>query len=146
MRSGPGDPVEIAYVAAPFAGWLAAGGIKFVVNSVRSGRWAFDLIGYGGMPSTHTAIVSTPAVLIGLREGWNTPAFSVAAALVFVVALDATSLRRQIGHHAARLNVLLRDTESYTPLRERMGHAGREVIAGLAVGLGVALSIFAVSR
>jgi uncharacterized protein len=137
--------VEIAYLVAPVAGWLAAGSTKFLVNCARSGRLAFDQIGYGGMPSTHSSIVSTPAVLIGLREGWNTPVFSVAAALVLIVALDATSLRRQIGVHASLLNVLAARAPEWdrAPLRERMGHRRMEVLAGIAVGALIAASLHA---
>ena len=113
-----------------------------MINSVRARRFAFDLIGYGGMPSTHTAIVSTPAFLIGLREGWNSPVFSVATALAFIVVLDATSLRRQVGHHATRLNVLLDESLDHQPLRERVGHSRIEVLAGLLVGVSAASVLY----
>lgn len=128
----------LTYAVAPLAGWVSSGILKFVINSARTRRLAFDEIGYGGLPSTHTTIVSTPAFLIGLREGWDTPAFSVAAALVFIVILDATSLRRQIGHHASRINIILRDAQGHQPLRERLGHRVLEVLAGLMVGFAVA--------
>lgn len=130
--------MDLAYAVAPLVGWLASGTLKFVINSARTRRLAYDQIGYGGLPSTHTTIVSTPAFLIGLRDGWNTPAFSVAAALLFIVILDATSLRRQIGHHASRLNIILRDAPGHLPLRERMGHRVVEVLVALIVGFAIA--------
>ncbi|HEX7049745.1 MAG TPA: divergent PAP2 family protein, partial [Longimicrobiales bacterium] len=95
-----------AYIIAPFFGWLVAGGLKFVINSLRKRAPAWDQIGYGGMPSTHSAIVGTTAALIGLREGWSTPVFSIAATVAFIVVLDAATLRRQVGAHARAINSL----------------------------------------
>ncbi|MBW3629128.1 MAG: divergent PAP2 family protein [Gemmatimonadetes bacterium] len=129
----------MAYVVAPLAGWLMAGSLKFVVNSMRSRRLAWDLIGYGGMPSTHTAIVTTTTFLVGLKEGWATPVFSLAATLGFIVVIDALSLRRQIGAHAAALNLLRRGEPAYIPLRERLGHHRLEVLGGAMVGFVAAL-------
>ena len=126
-------------MVAPLVGWLMAGSLKFVINSVRSRRLAWDLIGYGGMPSTHTSIVTTTAFLVGLKEGWATPAFSIAATIAFIVVIDALSLRRQIGAHAAALNLLRRHELAYTPLRERLGHQKLEVLGGAVVGLVGAL-------
>lgn len=128
----------LAYLVAPLAGWLAAGSLKFLINSLKSRRLAWELIGYGGMPSTHSAIVGTTAFLVGMRGGWDTPAFSVAATVAFVVVIDALSLRRQIGAHAAAINMLRKDQPDQALLRERMGHRGAEVLAGLATGAIVA--------
>ncbi|GAB6043977.1 divergent PAP2 family protein [Endothiovibrio diazotrophicus] len=130
--------MDLAYATTPFLAWLAAGGSKFAINSLRAGRLAFDLIGYGGMPSNHSAIVGSTAALIALREGVGHPAFGVAVTLAFIVLLDANSLRRQIGRHAAAINHL--DPQA-PPLRERMGHSRSEIAAGLAVGVAVALLV-----
>lgn len=89
----------------PFAAWLTAGGLKFIVNSVRAGKPAFGLIGYGGLPSNHSAIVSSMAALIAFREGVSSAAFGVALTLAFIVILDASSLRKQ---WVARLGPLMR--------------------------------------
>ena len=93
-----------SYLLAPFAAWLAAGCLKFAINSLRAGKPAFGLIGYGGMPSNHSAIVSSMAALTALREGLDSAAFGVALTLAFIVMLDAASLRRQVGRHAQALN------------------------------------------
>ena len=62
------------YLVAPLVGWLVAGSLKFAINSLKLRGPAWRDVGYGGIPSTHTTIVSTTVVLIGLRDGWNTPA------------------------------------------------------------------------
>lgn len=125
-----------SYLLAPFAAWLAAGCLKFAINSLRAGKPAFGLIGYGGMPSNHSAIVSSMAALTALREGLDSAAFGVALTLAFIVMLDAASLRRQVGHHAQALNELR--PEEKARLRERMGHTPFEIAGGIAVGCAVA--------
>jgi acid phosphatase family membrane protein YuiD len=129
----------LPYPVAPLFGWFVAGSLKFVINSIRGRGLAFRHVGYGGMPSTHTSIVTTTAVLIGLREGWNTPAFAAAAALMFVVMLDAVSLRGQIGAHARALNTLLSSDPAYRNVRERIGHHWTEVLGGVLVGSACAI-------
>jgi acid phosphatase family membrane protein YuiD len=78
------------------------------------------------------------AALIALKEGIGHPAFGVALALAFVVLLDASSLRRQVGRHAAALNKLSGGAPDHQAFRERMGHTWLEITAGVAVGIAVA--------
>lgn len=124
---------DYSYVITPLLAWLLAGCSKFAINSLRARRLAFDLIGYGGMPSNHSAIVSSMAMLIALREGVAHPAFGVAVTLAFIVMLDASSLRRQVGLHAQAINAL--SSPPGNGLRERMGHTRSEIAAGLLVGV-----------
>jgi hypothetical protein len=127
--------MDLTYLLTPFFAWLVAGVTKFIINCVREKRLAFDLIGYGGMPSNHSAIVSSVAAIVALREGIDHPAFVVALGLAFVVMLDANSLRRQVGRHAEQINLLNRRVEIESlVLRERMGHSRLEILAGILVG------------
>ncbi|MEO3715578.1 divergent PAP2 family protein [Roseateles flavus] len=134
--------MDLSYLVTPFLAWLVAGSLKFLINSIRARRWAFGLIGYGGLPSNHSAIVSSTAVLIALREGLGHPAFGVALTLAFVVMMDARSLRRQVGRQAEAINRLAGEAAGHEPLRTRMGHSGLEIVAGVATGAGVALLVF----
>ncbi|MBA4018978.1 MAG: acid phosphatase [Pirellula sp.] len=120
------------FVLAPFVSWLCSGLLKFLINSVRARSFAFSEIGYGGFPSTHTAIVTAPAATIAFRESVAHPAFAVAMALVMIVILDAMSLRRRIGEHASLLNLL---SDRHNRLRERLGHRPHEVVGGICVGI-----------
>lgn len=137
MRSGRTEMKDYSYLITPFLAWLVAGSCKFVINSLKAGKPAFGLIGYGGLPSNHSAIVGSMAALIALREGIGHPAFGVAVTLAFIVVLDANSLRRQIGLQARAINEL-RDSREKGALRERMGHSRTEILAGLLVGSLVA--------
>jgi acid phosphatase family membrane protein YuiD len=129
---------EFVYLATPFLAWLVAGCLKFLINCIRAKRLAFDLIGYGGLPSNHSAIVSSIAALIAFRDGIHTPVFGVAIALAFIVILDASSLRRQVGKQASAVNLLNQKVGlNEALLRERMGHTRIEILAGVLVGISI---------
>lgn len=133
--------MDYSYLVTPLLAWLVAGSLKFLVNSARAGRLAFDLVGYGGLPSTHCAVVASTATLIALREGLAHPAFGLALTLLIIVVLDAGSLRRQVGHHASALNRLLSSNPQHKRLRERMGHSHIEVAAVVITGCLVAVVV-----
>lgn len=131
--------MDYIYLVTPFVAWLVAGVTKFVINSIKAKQLVFGLIGYGGLPSNHSAIVSSMAMLIALMEGITHPAFGVAVTLAFIVMMDANSLRRQVGKHAQAINEV---RQSETPLRERMGHTKVEIVAGIVTGCVVAYAMF----
>lgn len=134
-----GLTMDLSYALTPFLAWFAAGTIKFAINSIKARRMALGLIGYGGLPSNHSAIVTSMAALIAFKQGINYPAFGVAVTLAFIVMLDANSLRRQIGKHAAAINKLASESDrNHHVLRERVGHTRLEIGAGVLVGVAVA--------
>ena len=140
--------MDIAYLVTPLVTWTTVGPIKFLINSVKARKWAFNLVGNGGFPSNHSAVVSSMATLIALREGIGHPAFGVAVTLCFIVIIDANSLRQHVGKQAAAINRLAKDSPgqgSHTWLRERMGHTLVEIAGGLCTGIimgHVAYAIF----
>ena len=113
--------MDLSYALTPFLAWLVAGVLKFLVNSLRAGKLAFGLIGYGGLPSNHSAIVSSTAALIAFKEGLAHPAFGVAVTLA--------------------INALVPNSPERPWLRERMGHTRLEIAAGIAVGIAVATAV-----
>jgi len=136
--------MEIIYLVTPVLTWMVVGPIKFLISSVRLRRWAFDLVGNGGFPSNHSAVVSSMATLIALREGMGHPAFGVAVTLAFIVMIDANSLRQHVGRHAVALNRLHDGKEEYVVLRERMGHTRIEIAGGVLTGVAMGFLINAV--
>jgi acid phosphatase family membrane protein YuiD len=140
--------MDIAYLVTPLVTWITVGPIKFLINSVKARKWAFNLVGNGGFPSNHSAVVSSMATLIALREGIGHPAFGVAVTLCFIVIIDANSLRQHVGKQAAAINRLAKDDagqgKEHTWLRERMGHTLVEIAGGLTTGIIIGHIIHAV--
>lgn len=130
--------MDYSYAVTPFLAWLIAGVAKFITNSIKAKQLAFGLIGYGGLPSNHSAIVSSMAALVAFKEGIEHPAFGVAITLAFIVMLDAGGLRRQVGRHAVAINKLSVPEQGPQMLRERVGHTPAEILAGVVVGISVA--------
>ncbi len=133
--------MDYSYALTPFITWLITGVIKFLINCIKTKAFAFSLIGYGGFPSNHSAIVSSMASLIAFKDGLFNPQFGVAITFAFITILDARSLRFQIGQHAKVINELSKFKQPYVNLRERIGHSDLEIVAGIAVGFIVAYAL-----
>lgn len=134
--------MDFAYLVTPFLTWIVVGPIKFLINSARKRRWAFDLVGNGGFPSNHSSVVVSMATLIALREGIGHPAFGVAVTLAFIVMIDANSLRQHVGRQAAAINRLAVGKDPLPALRERMGHTLVEIAGGIVTGTLVGYAVF----
>ncbi len=134
--------MDISYLITPIVTWMVVGPIKFLINSARQRRWAFNLVGNGGFPSNHSAVTTSMATLIALREGMDSGAFGVACALAFIVMVDANSLRQHVGRQAAAINRLAGNASDHTTLRERMGHTLVEITGGVATGIAVGHALY----
>ncbi|MBC3864296.1 divergent PAP2 family protein [Undibacterium jejuense] len=129
------------YLITPILAWVVAGTIKLIVNCLHQRRIAFELIGYGGFPSTHSTIVSSSVAQIALQTGITSPLTGLAFTLAFIVLLDAHSLRGQIGKHAVELNCLNRKIPGSPILRERIGHSKAEIATGVLLGCLLAVIV-----
>lgn len=134
--------MDFTYLLTPFLTWLVVGPIKFLINSARQRRWAFNLVGNGGFPSNHSSVVTSMATLIALREGMDHPAFGVAVTLAFIVMIDANSLRQHVGRQAGAINRLAVDVTGHQILRERMGHTLVEICGGIVTGIGMGFLVY----
>ena len=124
--------MTLIYFLSPFVGYLIAGSIKLCINVIINKKFSLNLIGMGGMPSTHTSVVSSPLTLAIIHEGIDQPLVGIGGALLVIVIIDAMDLRRKIGNHAVLINKL---TKNHDKLRERTGHNFIEVIGGLLTGI-----------
>lgn len=126
-----------------FIGWACSQILKPFTFMIVNKR--FDIsrfTGDGGMPSSHSAIVTSVAVATGLRCGWDSPVFAIAAALAVIVMHDARGVRQETGKQARVINNLVELLESMgngdlTPeetLKEFVGHTGRQVFCGALLG------------
>lgn len=131
-------------IAAVLA-WAVAQGLKMPIEYARTRRWNWVLLlRAGGMPSSHSSLVTALAHGIGLSVGYDSAMFALAVVVAMVVIYDATGIRRQSGLQAEAINVLVRDLLKGHPmrhekqLREVLGHSPLEAIVGLCLGLAVA--------
>ena len=141
------NALEAFFSNGVLAWGLAACGIaqlsKLLIELVVHRRWNPKvLVETGGMPSSHSALLTGTAAGLGWQLGFDDPLFALAAIMCFVVLYDASGVRRAAGLTAARVNSLdeaVAQDESQKPLKENLGHTKLEVLVGSVIGPLIAL-------
>ncbi len=129
-----------------FLACFLAQGIKGVVNVFQNGKLDFRaVLGSGGMPSSHSALVTALAAGVGQAEGWDSTAFAIATVFAIIVMYDATGVRQAAGKQAKLLNQIIEELFhdehhlNEERLKELLGHTPVQVFAGCALGIAVAV-------
>lgn len=126
---------------AALLGWGIAQIIKVPLEYLQTKRWNWALFfSAGGMPSSHSALVTGLGLAIGLYEGFDSVLFAIAVVIGMVVIYDATGIRFQAGKQAEIINTMINDLAAGHPLREEqlkevLGHTPLEVLGGVLLGL-----------
>lgn len=123
--------------------WVLAQLLKTLYTKIKTGKFRPDrLIGPGGMPSSHSALMCALTVTIGRVDGVTSPAFAVAFVFTCVVMYDAMGVRWHAGQHAKIINKLVEiidadehDADQHNKLKEVLGHKPVEVFVGAVLGL-----------
>jgi hypothetical protein len=124
--------------------WSVAQTLKVTLGIIKQKRFDFRwFIGSGGMPSSHAAGATALALSMGLRYGFSSAAFALAATFAIVVMFDAQGVRRATGRQAQILNKVMEDIYwqgkiKEDRLRELIGHTPIEVLVGMLLGIGIA--------
>ncbi len=141
------NPVFIACVITSILAQI----LKLPLEYIRSKEWDWSLLfSTGGMPSSHSAVVTAAAAGVGHYEGFDTPLFGLAFAIATVVIYDATNIRRQAGFHAHQINRIIKEifiekvkpAEEFEELREVLGHSPVEAFGGVLLGILVSIVIW----
>ena len=90
----------------------------------------------GGMPSSHSALITGATSGIGFELGFDNPIFALAIAVSLIVMYDASGVRKSAGIQAAEINKLSKklDPKSQVNLKETLGHTKFEVVVGSILG------------
>lgn len=128
-------------IVVPFCLWIIIQVYKFLYELVVNKKINFKrLFGAGGMPSSHSAVVCSEAVLIGRAMGFDSTMFALALTFAGVVMYDAAGVRRAAGKQARILNKListpgLTKEEVNEKLTEALGHTPFQVFIGALIGV-----------
>lgn len=133
------------YIYIPFILWFSIQLFKLIYDLVTTKKFNFKrIMGAGGMPSSHSAVVVGLATLIGKYEGVDTSIFALALIVAFVVMYDACGVRRAAGKQAELLNKLV-ETPGLTGVQvseklvEVLGHTPVQVFVGALIGFIVGM-------
>ena len=137
--------IQNKYLYIPLLLWLFIQLFKVIYDLVTTKKFNFKrILGAGGMPSSHSAVVVSLATLIGKNVGVDTPLFAVSVILACIVMYDAAGIRRAAGKQAQLLNKLV-ETPGLTGVQvterlvEVLGHTPTQVLVGAIIGLVVGL-------
>ena len=111
--------------------------LKIIFNFFSTGKIKFGIIfETGGMPSSHSALITGASSGIGFELGFDSPIFALAIAVSLIVMYDASGVRKSAGIQAQEINKLARklDPKSEVDLKETLGHTKFEVIVGSLLG------------
>ena len=150
MNLNTSSELQFVYILdnAVLAWGLAACGLaqisKLLFELIFKQRWRPSvLIETGGMPSSHSALVTGTAAGVGLQLGFDDPIFALASTIAFIVMYDASGIRRSAGLTAAKVNQIAKgnvnESSSEKALKESLGHTKIEVLVGSFFGPSVAL-------
>lgn len=136
------NPIFLAAITS----WIFSQFIKTVVgfcgSSIHTIPVFLDLLIWrtGGMPSSHTALVTALSTTIGFKEGVSSDLFIFSIFSAMIVIRDAMGVRRSSGLQAKMLNEVgakMAETMGvpFKPVKEIQGHTPIEVLAGIVVGI-----------
>lgn len=116
------------------------GSTKSHVGFLRRFFWAT-----GGMPSSHSALVTALATSIGFRESLSSPLFAISFFYAVLTIRDALGVRMAAGTQARVLNQLIARLSGRLDLKiksvkEVNGHTVSEVSVGVLLGFFIAVA------
>lgn len=139
--------LEYKYLITPFLIWFCIQTFKVIYDLITTRKFNFKrILGAGGMPSSHSAVVTGLATMIGKSQGLNSPIFALSVVFAFVVMYDAAGIRRAAGKQAKILNKIietpgLSGVQVSERLVEVLGHTPTQVLVGAIIGVVVGLII-----
>lgn len=145
------DLVQNPFFITSVSSWAVAQVLKVIINFIVTKELSWErLFGDGGMPSGHSATVSSLAVTCALICGTGSVQFAISAILAIIVCHDAMGVRRETGKQAVVINDLIKifndlskeDVLPETKLKEFVGHTPIQVIAGITLGIANALVMY----
>ena len=133
------------YLYIPLRVWFCIQVFKVITDLITTKKFNFKrIMGAGGMPSSHSAVVTTLATLVGKYEGIDTPIFAMSVVFAMIVMYDAAGVRRAAGKQARLLNKIvetpgLSGVEVQEKLVEVLGHTPLQVFVGAFIGILVGI-------
>lgn len=126
----------------PFITWLLVQIFKVIRELLRDKKINIKRIwGAGGMPSAHTASVSSFATAVGITEGFGSSIFAFSVVFAFIVMYDAAGVRRAAGKQARVLNQIIESEGKNINIQEKLveflGHTPIEVFCGALTGIAL---------
>ena len=139
-----GDILDNSVLLVAVVACLIAQASKLVIELAKNRKLNISvLVTTGGMPSSHSALVTALATGVGQTTGWASPEFAIATVFAIIVMYDAAGVRQAVGKQARILNQMIDElfgehqTFNQDRLKELLGHTPFQVIVGSALGVTI---------
>ena len=139
------NPVFLSAITSLIFAQLLKAIIVLLKNSKKSTKEIVSTLLWktGGMPSSHSALVTALATSVGFKDGIGSTLFIVTLCLALIVIRDSMGVRRSAGLQASALNLLGKEDGNklgidYHQVKEIQGHAPLEVLVGSLLGILIA--------
>ena len=127
--------------------WFIAQVLKTIIHAIVYKKIDLKrLMGDGGVPSCHSAVVSSCSLMIGLVEGFDSSLFALSLVTAIIVMHDASGVRLETGKQAMVIKDISQILEELSnihiddeKLKEFVGHTHLQVFMGALLGIVVAL-------
>jgi len=144
------DLITNPFLLTSLSSWFIAQVLKVIIHAIVCKTWELErLFGDGGMPSGHSATVSSLAVFTGLSYGTASFQFAVCFIFAIIVCHDAMGVRRETDKQSQLLTELAETITILTAkelpevkLKKFVGHTPLQVIAGILIGIGNACMMY----
>ena len=142
------NPIFLSCVFSWLGAQFIKAAIKLIYGRIHSIGELIEVMVWrtGGMPSSHSALVTSLCVTIAFRNGIHSDLFMFSLCFFLVVIRDAFGVRRSSGLQAKKLNEIGNELkekkiiENYKAIKEVDGHTPMEVLCGCLFGFLVGLS------
>lgn len=134
--------LQFRFLIIPAIVWFTVQIFKLLSDAIANKKINFKrFVETGGMPSSHSAVVTSLMTAIGLTEGFDSPIFAVSFVFSFIVMYDAAGVRLAAGKQAKVLNQLINSkqvkVDTNEKLKELLGHTPIQVLVGAIYGIMV---------
>lgn len=104
-------------------------------------------VGAGGMPSSHSALVTSLATVIACKHGFESTEFALSVMFACIVMYDAAGVRRAAGKQAQVLNQIIenwgkKEMNIQEKLTELLGHTPLQVFVGALIGIVISYGLW----
>ncbi len=138
--------ISYKFIIIPFISLFLSQLIKFLLEYISIKRICIERLfnGSGGMPSTHSAFVSSLTMLLYLEYGLTSSIFAIGLIFSLIVVYDSISVRYETEKQSMILNNLIKKFNYKTniKLKEKVGHNIVEVICGIFLGIAISLIFY----
>jgi len=127
-------------ILIPAIAFIMSACVKGILSWIVSKKFSLkDALSSGGMPSVHSAVVTSLTTAVALKHGIYSDLFAISLGFTVIIIYDAINIRYEAGLHAVAINQLKNSGEKF---KESLGHLPSEAFAGSMLGIVISLALY----